>query len=85
MLFYPKFHCELNWIEMVWGRLKWWVQKQCDYTFKGLNKNVPAGLKFVNADLKLLRQFERKADRYGSAYLAGATGRLAEFAVTSLS
>ena len=31
-LMLPKFHCELNPIELVWGRSKWWVRRNCKYT-----------------------------------------------------
>jgi hypothetical protein len=81
IIFYPKYHCELNWIEMVWGRVKQKVRGACDYTLAGLTKNVPAALAAVNAELRLLRRYARKAARYMSAYREGATGLLADFAV----
>ncbi|RPA91852.1 hypothetical protein L873DRAFT_1866135 [Choiromyces venosus 120613-1] len=28
-LFYPKFHCELNWIEYFWRVAKWYMRKHC--------------------------------------------------------
>ncbi|CAM9185872.1 unnamed protein product [Choristocarpus tenellus] len=38
----PKYHCELNLIEMVWGRAKHHVQAHCDYTLSGMRANIPA-------------------------------------------
>ena len=34
-LLYPKFYCELNWIEYYWGRWKYFIRKHCNYTFTG--------------------------------------------------
>ncbi|MFX3650897.1 MAG: hypothetical protein ACE3JU_26440 [Paenibacillus sp.] len=42
VLFYPKFHCELNWIENYWGWSKRRVRIACGYTLDGLRTNVPA-------------------------------------------
>ena len=34
-LLYPKFHCELNWIEYYWDRWKHFTRKYCNYIFAG--------------------------------------------------
>ena len=43
-LMLPKFHCELNVIELVWGHSKTWVRKHCDYKWSTLKVNVPGSL-----------------------------------------
>ena len=38
ILFYPKFHCELNFIEMVWGWIKSYHRRTCTYKYATLKK-----------------------------------------------
>ncbi|CAB1096130.1 unnamed protein product [Ectocarpus sp. CCAP 1310/34] len=37
----PKYHCECNPIELVWGRAKDWTRKHCNYSLDALRENVP--------------------------------------------
>ncbi|CAM9452654.1 unnamed protein product, partial [Discosporangium mesarthrocarpum] len=40
----PKYHCELNPMEMVWRRSKCFVWRHCKYTIQGMRKNIPFSL-----------------------------------------
>jgi hypothetical protein len=43
----PKFHCELNFIEFLWGAIKKYLRDNCDYTFDTLKENMPKALASV--------------------------------------
>jgi len=47
VMFYPKFHCEMNWIEYYWGSCKRYARKHCTYTLAGLHDVLPDALESV--------------------------------------
>ncbi|CAG8752763.1 5291_t:CDS:2, partial [Cetraspora pellucida] len=78
-MFYPKFHCELNYIELFWAETKRYSCLHCDYMFKSLQEVVLYALEFVS--LTKIHQFARHYECYMSAYKLGLTGKAAVFAV----
>ncbi|KAH8922882.1 hypothetical protein BT69DRAFT_1219761 [Atractiella rhizophila] len=68
-LMLPKFHCQLNFIEFFWGRMKYYLRENCRYTFEGLKENMHAALKSVQ--LSTIRKFERRTHRWIQAYAEG--------------
>lgn len=67
--YFPKFHCELNCIERVWGYSKRIVRGECDYTIESLRLNVPKAINSIPPDT--MKRFFRSSFRYIQAYKDG--------------
>ena len=48
VVFYPKFHCELNFTKRYWYGCKWYARENCQYTLPGLQETVTEALKSVS-------------------------------------
>lgn len=68
-VFLPKFHCELNPIERVWGQAKVYTRIHTNFTFLRLRTIIDPGLDSVSTDL--IRKYFRKGKEYELAYLDG--------------
>ena len=51
IIFYPAFHCEINFIEYYWGAAKHYTHENCKYDFKSLKRLVPEALVGVTKHL----------------------------------
>eukprot|EP01039_Chlorochromonas_danica_P012511 gene12511-14331_t len=71
------FHCELNFIEMVWGYTKAALRKKCKFTFEDLRANVPALLDSV--PLAFVRRASRHCNRFLSGYRRGFQGPILDY------
>jgi hypothetical protein len=78
VIFYPKFHCELNYIEYYWAELKRYTRANCKYTFAELEKTVMEAMDSV--DLKTIRRFAMRSKRWMLAYMNGLTEEERSFA-----
>ncbi|KIJ43854.1 hypothetical protein M422DRAFT_169388, partial [Sphaerobolus stellatus SS14] len=78
-LFLPKFHPELDPIEMYWGWTKHQYRAVSDQKFSTAKALIPKILDSV--DVKLIRKFFRKTWRYLDAYEKGLDAQQAAFAV----
>ena len=63
--FYPKFHCEFNFIELYWGASKAYLRRHCDYTFADFQRLLPIALSSVSVES--IRRFARKCFRFMDA------------------
>ena len=76
-------HCELNYIEFFRGAVKRWLRDNCDYTFQGLQENLPKALESVA--LETIRKWEHRMYRWMDAYRTGLSARDAQFKVKQFS
>ena len=79
MLFLPKFHCELNFIEMLWGYIKTQLRRLCTFSFKDLQTRLPEYLD--NIPLPFVKRASRHCLRYMDGYRAGLVGPELDYAV----
>ncbi len=70
-IFYPKYHCELNYIEYYWAALKRYTREHCKYSFPELEKTVVEAMNSV--DIKTIRRFADRSKRWMMAYIRGLT------------
>ena len=80
VMFYPKFHCELNHIERFWCHSKQYAREKCNYTLDGLRRIVPLALAHVK-NSTILGNFDRcmrqmELYRQGIAYGTGEWTKL---------
>ncbi|KAF9494269.1 hypothetical protein BDN71DRAFT_1393551 [Pleurotus eryngii] len=78
-VFLPKFHCNLNPIEMVWSQLKQYFCKRADGTFPTAKKLVPECLDAVTT-INICHYFQHCL-RYMNAYRKGPNVKQAAYAV----
>ena len=72
-IFIPKFHCELNPIERVWGETKRYSRAHCDYSFACLKRTIIPPLESVQVDT--IQKYFIKCREYMQAYREGKSGR----------
>lgn len=66
VIYYPKFHCELNHIEYFWYDKKSWTCRHCKYILDRLRKDVLKALKQVKGSIILghYKNYLKKIDLY---------------------
>ena len=78
VIFYPKFHCELNYIEYYWAALKRYTRDNCQYSFAELESTVLKGMDSI--EIKTIRRFAMRSKRWMVAYMEGLSEEQRAFA-----
>lgn len=81
VIFLPKFHPELNFIERFWSRLKWWLRAHFSFNLQKLIDKMQEA--FDSISLSLIRKYARTSWRWMEAYRKSWTPELTTFAVKS--
>ena len=79
MIFLPKFHCELNFIEMIWAHIKADLRRDCSFTFADLQVKLP--LLIDNIPLPFVKRAERHCFRFMTGYRQGLVGPVLDYAM----
>ena len=77
IIFFPKYHCELNFIEMVWGYVKSKLRRSCTFDFNDLQHALPNALD--NVPIQFVRRAARHCFRFMSGYRQGLEGPLLDY------
>ena len=84
IIFLPKFHCELNFIEMVWGYVKAYLRRHCSFNFNDLVQALPDCLD-NRIPLKFFKRARRHCYRFMQGYRDGLKGPLLDYAIKKYS
>ena len=80
IIFFPKYHCELNFIEMIWGWIKSHHRRTCTYNYNDLKSSLPDTLE-NKLPLCFIRKASRSCERFMTGYKLGLDGPLLDFAM----
>lgn len=83
IIFYPKFHCELNFIELIWAFMKSYLRKRCENNYARMKALVPEVLN-NHVSLRLVRRVVNHTLRFMDGYRLALDGPLLDFAMKNL-
>jgi hypothetical protein len=80
IIFFPKYHCELNFIEMIWGWLKSYFRRNCQYNYNSLKNSLPVVIK-EKLPICFVRRASQHCLRFMSGYRMGLDGPKLDYAM----
>ena len=85
IIFYPKYHPELNFIEMVWGYIKARLRLHCGYDFLTFERQLSEIIDADEIPVSFFAGCQNHCNRYMEGYRIGLEGPLLDFAVKKFS
>ena len=82
--FFPKFHCELNFIEMVWGWMKSYDRRHCTCNYNHFKSDLPSTM-LSEMPIAFVRRAARHCYRFMSGYRQGLDGPLLDYTMKKYS
>lgn len=79
MIFYPKFHCEFNFIELTWGYMKSHLRRHCTFNFRELKVKIDELLRPGGIPLDKIQSFARFCFRFMDGYRKGLSGPILDY------
>jgi transposase len=80
ILYFPKFHCELNFIEMAWSYVKSYYRRQCTFEFNKLLESIDEILT-QKLTVNYIRKYSRHCYRFMDGYRLNMHRPLLDFAM----
>jgi hypothetical protein len=76
VIFYPKFHCELNFIERFWCSCKHYTREHCTYLFEGLRETLPVAIASLSTATinRYYKYCARTIEAYANGFVYGTKG-----------
>jgi hypothetical protein len=84
IIYFPKYHCELNFIEMVRGWVTSYHRRTCTYNYADLKKRLPDTF-LTEMPLAFVRRAFRYCFRFMDGYRQGFDGPLLDFSMKKYS
>ena len=81
IILYPKYHCELNYIEMIWGWVERYHRRTFTYNYKDLKDRLPKTFDDL-LPLPFVRKVFQHFLRFMSGYRQNLEGPLLDYAMT---